>query len=290
MPLLHSARFTLAALLLVGVGLVQAAEEITPSPAFTEEQLTAYPENGWITNGGNVSNQRFSPLTQINKDNVKDLKAVFRGDLADSALELRHNNQAQPLVYEGVMYVSTGQDDVFAISLDTGETLWSYFSGLKESDAFVCCGWVSRGVGMGDPGPDIVRDDVDAGRAAEPGRRQETVQVAGGGVEVVAALRLVAVAKAARLEHVDLASCLDEQRDDLAPSDPTHLGPAGDQDDRLARTCGHIVEAQPVHPDHVVGDIAERGLCRLRPGRARGAEGGQENERSEWAHRLLSSR
>lgn len=127
-----------------------AAEDIPPAPAFSAEQLTALPDKDWLTNGGNLSNQRYSPLTEINRDNVKDLKAVFRADLMDSALELRHNNQAQPLVYDGVMYVSTGQDDVFAISVDTGEVLWSYMSGLKESDAFVCCGWVSRGVGMGD--------------------------------------------------------------------------------------------------------------------------------------------
>ena len=149
-PSLLRLTLPLCSALLILASSTFAAEDITPAPAFTTEQLTALPETGWLTNGGNLSNQRYSPLTQINRDNVANLKAVFRGDLKDSALELRHNNQAQPLVYEGVMYVSTGQDDVFAISLETGETLWSYFSGLKESDAFVCCGWVSRGVGMGE--------------------------------------------------------------------------------------------------------------------------------------------
>jgi hypothetical protein len=59
----------------------------------------------------------------------------------------------------------------------------------------------------------------------------------------------------------------------LAPSDLT-LRPAGGQDDRLARTGGHIVQAEPVDADHVVGDLAERRVRRLRQGRARGAEGG----------------
>src|SRR6476660_7356776 len=95
---------------------------------------------------------------------------------------------------------------------------------------------------MRDPGPDIVCDDVDAGRATEPGRRQEAVQVAGGSVEIVAALRLVAVTKTARIEHVDLPSCFDEQGEGPTPSDPA-LRPAGEQDYWRARTCGHIVEA-----------------------------------------------
>ncbi|MEY4641543.1 MAG: hypothetical protein RLZZ227_1537 [Pseudomonadota bacterium] len=141
--------FLVTALLGLG-GNASAAEDIPAAPAFTTEQLMALPTEGWITNGGNIKNQRFSPLTEINRDNVKNLKGVWRADLMDSALDFRHNNQAQPLVYDGVVYVSTGQDDVFAISVETGEVLWSYFSGLREDDAFVCCGWVSRGVAIGE--------------------------------------------------------------------------------------------------------------------------------------------
>ncbi len=126
-----------------------AAEAITPAPAFSAEILNAPQDEGWITNGGTISNQRYSPLAQINRDNVANLKAVWRTDL-DSALDFRHNNQAQPLVYEGVIYIVTGQNDVFAISVETGDILWEYRSGLEEDDAFVCCQWVSRGLGMGD--------------------------------------------------------------------------------------------------------------------------------------------
>ncbi len=126
-----------------------AAEEIALAPAFTIEQLTTPQDEGWITNGGTLSNQRYSPLTQINRDTVKNLKGVWRTGL-NSALEFRHNNQAQPIVYDGVIYIITGQNDVFAISVDTGDILWSYQSNLLTEDAFVCCGWVSRGLGIGD--------------------------------------------------------------------------------------------------------------------------------------------
>src|SRR5690606_30985594 len=103
-----------------------------------------------ITNGGTLSNQRYSQLDQINRANVANLKAVWHADLRDSALDFRHNNQAQPLVYEGVIYLVTGQNDVFAISVESGEILWETYSGLQNDDAFVCCQWVSRGLGMGE--------------------------------------------------------------------------------------------------------------------------------------------
>jgi len=125
------------------------AGEITPSPAFNSNTLQASPRDSWVTNGGDLYNQRYSPLNQINRDNVGDLKAVWRVAL-NSGLGPSHNNQAQPLVYAGVLYISTGEDDVFAIDIDTGKILWTYKANLDPKDVLVCCGWVSRGVGMGD--------------------------------------------------------------------------------------------------------------------------------------------
>lgn len=139
----------LAAMLVIATFNALAAEAINDAPAFSIEQLSVPQDDGWITNGGSLKNQRYSPLDEINRDNVAQVKAVWRAGL-DSALDFRHNNQAQPLVYDGVVYIVTGQDDVFAISVDTGELLWEYRSGLTEDNAFVCCGWVSRGLGLGD--------------------------------------------------------------------------------------------------------------------------------------------
>ena len=125
------------------------ADDIRPAPAFTAAELASPDANGWLTNGGTLSNQRYSPLAQVNRQNVKGLKALWHVQL-DSGKELRHNNQAQPLVHDGVVYIATGQNDVFAISVDTGKVLWEYRSGLKDGDAFVCCLWANRGVGLGD--------------------------------------------------------------------------------------------------------------------------------------------
>ena len=49
-----------------------------------------------------------------------------------------------------MIYVPTGQDDVFAVSVDTGEILWEYKAHLDQTISVVCCGWESRGVALGD--------------------------------------------------------------------------------------------------------------------------------------------
>jgi glucose dehydrogenase len=46
--------------------------------------LTAPPTTNWPTNGGNLFNQRYSPLKAINRDNVAQLKGVWRARLAGS--------------------------------------------------------------------------------------------------------------------------------------------------------------------------------------------------------------
>jgi len=125
-------------------------QPITPAPAFGASDLTVFPTTGWLTNGGDLFNRRYSPLTQINRDNVAQLKAVWRTRLNDSGTGVKYSGEAQPIVHDGVIYVITGADDVFAIRVDSGETLWSYQAKLDDKIATVCCGWTSRGVGLGD--------------------------------------------------------------------------------------------------------------------------------------------
>ena len=119
------------------------------SPAFTAEELTAWPTDGWLTNGGNVYNQRYSPLTEINRDNVADLSPEWRISLNGSGTASKYSGQAQPLIYAGVIYIPTGANDVFAIDVDSGEILWTHEAHLDPDITVICCGWMSRGVAMG---------------------------------------------------------------------------------------------------------------------------------------------
>jgi len=140
-------------LVLVAAVLVSAAPRQTESPRpapSVPASWTQAPTTGWPTNGGDYYNRRYSPLSGINRDNVAGLKGVWRTHLRGSAIGPQYSNEAQPIVDNGVIYVSTGANDVFALSVDTGEILWEHRANLDPANDAVCCGWTSRGVGLGE--------------------------------------------------------------------------------------------------------------------------------------------
>jgi quinohemoprotein ethanol dehydrogenase len=125
-------------------------QQIEPAPAFSADDLAEEPKENWITNGGTIFNQRYSPLDEIDTDNVDELKGVWMTDLRGSAIAAKYSAEAQPIVYKGVIYVPTGEDDVFAVSVETGDILWEYKGNLDQKISTVCCGWLSRGVAIGE--------------------------------------------------------------------------------------------------------------------------------------------
>ena len=139
----------LAGILILSSSLAaQAAEfsQIRPDA----ETLSELPTTDWLTNGGGLFNRNFSALTEINTGNVSQLGPVWRTHLGGSGFGAKYSGEAQPIVHEGVMYIITGDDDVFALSIDTGEILWRHSANLTEQISTVCCGWTSRGVGFGE--------------------------------------------------------------------------------------------------------------------------------------------
>ena len=104
----------------------------------------------WVTNGGNLTNQRYSTLKQIDTTNVKQLKGAWMTRLKGSGFGGKYSFEASPLVKDGIMYVVTGNDDVFALNAKTGEILWEHWSGIDQKISTVCCGWVNRGLAMGE--------------------------------------------------------------------------------------------------------------------------------------------
>jgi alcohol dehydrogenase (cytochrome c) len=135
---------------LLALGLLSAIASAADAPPFTAEQLKTLPTQNWITNGGSVYNQRYSPLKQINTGNVGTLKANWRTQLNGSGVGPPYSGEAQPIVYDGVIYIPTGADDVFAIDVESGKLLWTYQANLDKAINTICCGWTSRGVGLGD--------------------------------------------------------------------------------------------------------------------------------------------
>jgi quinohemoprotein ethanol dehydrogenase len=124
------------------------APPIVPAPAFTARELMAAPRDNWITNGGDLFNQRYSPLTLLNRDNVAGLKALWRTGMGSGA-NPGNSGQTQILEYQGTLYVSNGANDVFAIEVDTGRILWTYH-GNPDPKSGNPIGRSNRGVALGD--------------------------------------------------------------------------------------------------------------------------------------------
>src|SRR4029077_19947871 len=96
----------------------------------------------WITNGGNLTNQRYSTLKQIDMTNVEQLKGAWRTRLKRSGFGIKYSAEATPLVRDGIMYMVTGNDDVFALNAKTGEILWQRWSRIDRMKLTACCGWL----------------------------------------------------------------------------------------------------------------------------------------------------
>src|SRR5258705_11507053 len=89
------------------------------APAFAAKQLAGTPSDDWITNGGSISNGRYSGLDQINASNVAQLKGIWHIHLK-SGVAAKYSGEGQPLEYKGVIYAITGADDVFAVDPQSG--------------------------------------------------------------------------------------------------------------------------------------------------------------------------
>lgn len=99
------------------------------------------PQN-WMTHGRTYSEQRFSPLKQINEQNVRWLGLAWSLDL-----DTHRGQEATPIVVDGVMYFSTAWSKVLALKANTGEKLWSYDPKVAPEWAInACCDVVNRGV------------------------------------------------------------------------------------------------------------------------------------------------
>jgi len=98
----------------------------------------------WLAHGRTYSEQRFSPLTQINADNAADLGLAWYYDL-----DTDRGQEATPIVVDGVMYVGTAWSKVKALNAVSGELLWAYDPEVPGQKAVeLCCDVVNRGVAV----------------------------------------------------------------------------------------------------------------------------------------------
>src|SRR3989475_12859583 len=122
---------------------------LSPAMAQRTPDLRQPAGKEWPTIGGDWHNTRYSTLTQINRNNVKNLKGAWVTHLG-SGLGQKYSFEGTPIVKDGILYIATGNDDVFALDGKTGALIWEHRSGIEQNISTVCCGWDNCGVAVGD--------------------------------------------------------------------------------------------------------------------------------------------
>ena len=142
-------RYVHGALVVLGAAALMAtvaAQDAPPPLVSSQELLDGLKADGsrWLTFGGNYTNQRHSPLTQITPANVTRLvpQWVFQTDTPGRF-------ETTPLVRDNVLYVTGPLNVAWAIDARTGREIWRYKRELPPTGGLTaCCGLVNRGFGV----------------------------------------------------------------------------------------------------------------------------------------------
>ena len=122
-------------------GQTKKSGNITVARIIAEEKAD---KGNWLAHGRTFNEQRFSPLKQINEQNVGQLGLAWHYDL-----DINRGVEATPIVVDGVMYTTGAFSFVYALDVRSGKLLWKYDPKVnREFAANACCDVVNRGVAV----------------------------------------------------------------------------------------------------------------------------------------------
>lgn len=110
--------------------------------SYATDNIKTNTHHDWAWYGHDHTNQRYSPLAEINSANVNRLKLAWRYKTGKSA-----TFQTSPIVIDGVMYITTPFNDVIALDAESGKEIWRYRHQLRGRN--FCCGPANRGPAVG---------------------------------------------------------------------------------------------------------------------------------------------
>ena len=112
----------------------------------------APPTADWPVTEGAAGGGRFSALTDITRENVKQLRVAWsyrHGDFFEGSFPLERNRgsafESTPIVVDGRMFFTTPRNRVIALDPETGRELWTYDPALERGRAYANM-WINRGV------------------------------------------------------------------------------------------------------------------------------------------------
>lgn len=128
--------------ILVMVAATQAGAQVTQD-MINKDATTTDSVLSW---GLGTQGQRYSPLADINTKNINRLVPVWSMSFGG---EKQRGQQSQPLVHDGVMFVTASYSRIFAVDAKTGKKLWKYEHRLPEG-IMPCCDVINRGAALYD--------------------------------------------------------------------------------------------------------------------------------------------
>ncbi|HWF08881.1 MAG TPA: PQQ-binding-like beta-propeller repeat protein [Bryobacteraceae bacterium] len=104
----------------------------------------------WISYNVNWSEQRFSPLTQINAGNVGRLGLAWSSEIPAATGRAQTRQEGTPLVSNGVLYSIAPWSVVYAVDAHTGKEIWHQDPDVNQQiwQSRICCGVVNRGIAL----------------------------------------------------------------------------------------------------------------------------------------------
>jgi alcohol dehydrogenase (cytochrome c) len=99
-------------------------------------------KNNWTQTNGGYTNLRYYPGDQISVRNVKNLRPAFIVQT-----EIKESMEVAPVVVNGVMYITTSYNHVYAVDATTGKQFWHYKHKMGPVTTY-CCGPNNRGVAV----------------------------------------------------------------------------------------------------------------------------------------------
>ncbi|MEH6653929.1 PQQ-dependent methanol/ethanol family dehydrogenase [Loktanella salsilacus] len=132
-------RFITAATAMIMAG-TMAQAQVTEEDIANDATITTQV----VTNGMGRTLQRYSPLETLNKENVANLVPAWAFSLGG---EKQRGQETQPIVYDGMMYITGSYSRIYAVDLKTGKEVWQYDARLPEG-ILPCCDVVNRGAAI----------------------------------------------------------------------------------------------------------------------------------------------
>ena len=116
----------LVGLLVMFVGVAACDSDSRSQPYERVAKSGAKAKQEWRHYLGDKQYSHASPLSQVNRSNVRDLVEVWRYDAGGAADDGSTQMQCSPLVVRGILYCTSPLLHVFALDASTGEELWRF--------------------------------------------------------------------------------------------------------------------------------------------------------------------